>query len=226
MPQYGVELPTAAAIVRTRVEPKTFFAAERTFLSWINIAVLLMFAALSLASTGGGGGNSIAGSGGGGGGAHPISLGDKDKGKKNGGGKDVDANGVVIVSPLRHSSQVSAAGAGGRFLLEFVSVFGAHVRDVILHWWPFWVWDGWMDGWCVYCWCVFSCGVLSHREIWVMEASGVWLKGRGRPGWVWMCSCVFPFPWQLCSLLGQILFAAASLVIPDICSLITGGGSG
>ena len=34
-------LPTAPSLVRSRVEPKTFFAAERTFLSWINIAVLV-----------------------------------------------------------------------------------------------------------------------------------------------------------------------------------------
>ncbi|KXZ43930.1 hypothetical protein GPECTOR_77g27 [Gonium pectorale] len=41
-------LPRAASLVRTRVEPKTFFAAERTFLSWLNIAVLVMFTSLSL----------------------------------------------------------------------------------------------------------------------------------------------------------------------------------
>eukprot|EP01024_Parvocaulis_polyphysoides_P009222 TRINITY_DN12837_c0_g2_i3.p2 TRINITY_DN12837_c0_g2~~TRINITY_DN12837_c0_g2_i3.p2 ORF type:complete len:378 (+),score=48.56 TRINITY_DN12837_c0_g2_i3:1259-2392(+) len=35
-------------LVRTRVEPKVFFANERTFLSWMSIAVLLMFVALSL----------------------------------------------------------------------------------------------------------------------------------------------------------------------------------
>ncbi|KAG2491701.1 hypothetical protein HYH03_010068 [Edaphochlamys debaryana] len=46
----GVPLPRAAAMVRTRVEPKTFFAAERTFLSWLNIAVLVMFTSLSLMS--------------------------------------------------------------------------------------------------------------------------------------------------------------------------------
>ncbi|GIL68194.1 hypothetical protein Vafri_21461, partial [Volvox africanus] len=46
----GFELPRAAALVRTRVEPKTFFAAERTFLSWLNIAVLVMFTSLSLMS--------------------------------------------------------------------------------------------------------------------------------------------------------------------------------
>ena len=36
------------AIVRTRIEPKTFFANERTFLQWLNISVLVMFLALSL----------------------------------------------------------------------------------------------------------------------------------------------------------------------------------
>ena len=36
------------ALVRTRVEPKTFFANERTFLQWLNISVLVMFLALSL----------------------------------------------------------------------------------------------------------------------------------------------------------------------------------
>jgi len=30
------------------LQPKTFFAAERTFLSWLNVAVLLTFVALSL----------------------------------------------------------------------------------------------------------------------------------------------------------------------------------
>jgi hypothetical protein len=34
-------LPSATAMVRSRVEPKTFFAAERTFLAWVNIAVLV-----------------------------------------------------------------------------------------------------------------------------------------------------------------------------------------
>lgn len=46
-------LPRAAALVRTRVEPKTFFAAERTFVSWLNIAVLVMFTSLSLMATNG-----------------------------------------------------------------------------------------------------------------------------------------------------------------------------
>eukprot|EP01023_Acetabularia_acetabulum_P064185 TRINITY_DN823_c0_g1_i10.p1 TRINITY_DN823_c0_g1~~TRINITY_DN823_c0_g1_i10.p1 ORF type:complete len:741 (+),score=111.50 TRINITY_DN823_c0_g1_i10:170-2392(+) len=35
-------------LIRTRVEPKVFFANERTFLSWMSVAVLLMFVALSL----------------------------------------------------------------------------------------------------------------------------------------------------------------------------------
>jgi hypothetical protein len=33
--------PRAPSLLRTRVEPKTFFAAERTFLAWVNIAVLV-----------------------------------------------------------------------------------------------------------------------------------------------------------------------------------------
>lgn len=40
----------SSSLVRTRVEPKTFFANERTFLQWINISVLVMFLALSLLS--------------------------------------------------------------------------------------------------------------------------------------------------------------------------------
>jgi SPX domain protein involved in polyphosphate accumulation/uncharacterized membrane protein YidH (DUF202 family) len=40
----------SASLVRTRVEPKTFFANERTFLQWINVSVLVMFLALSLLS--------------------------------------------------------------------------------------------------------------------------------------------------------------------------------
>lgn len=36
------------ALVRTRIEPKTFFANERTFLSWLTIAVMVMFLGLSL----------------------------------------------------------------------------------------------------------------------------------------------------------------------------------
>ena len=38
----------APALVRSRVEPKSFFANERPFLSWLQIAILLMFASLSL----------------------------------------------------------------------------------------------------------------------------------------------------------------------------------
>lgn len=34
--------------VRTRVEPKTFFANERTFLAWLNVSVLVMLAGLGL----------------------------------------------------------------------------------------------------------------------------------------------------------------------------------
>lgn len=41
-------LPKAPALVRTRIEPKTFFANERTFLSWLSIAILVMFMGLSL----------------------------------------------------------------------------------------------------------------------------------------------------------------------------------
>eukprot|EP00798_Chlamydomonas_sp_ICE-L_P011226 gene11226-18855_t len=44
------QLPSSMALVRSRVEPKTFFASERTFLAWINIAVLVMFTSLSLMS--------------------------------------------------------------------------------------------------------------------------------------------------------------------------------
>ena len=38
----------AASMTRARVEPKTFFSAERSFLAWINIAVLVMLTSLSL----------------------------------------------------------------------------------------------------------------------------------------------------------------------------------
>lgn len=38
----------AKGLVRTRVEPKVFFANERTFLQWLQISVLLMFTGLSL----------------------------------------------------------------------------------------------------------------------------------------------------------------------------------
>lgn len=44
LPQSGPPRP----MVRTRVEPKTFFANERTFLQWLQISVLVMFLAMSL----------------------------------------------------------------------------------------------------------------------------------------------------------------------------------
>ena len=47
----AVVLLRAKAIVRTRVEPKTFFANERTFLQWLQISVLIMFMGLSLLGT-------------------------------------------------------------------------------------------------------------------------------------------------------------------------------
>lgn len=46
----GNRAKRTSSLVRTRVEPKTFFANERTFLQWINISVLVMFLALSLLS--------------------------------------------------------------------------------------------------------------------------------------------------------------------------------
>ena len=49
-PNPSVERKRSSSLVRTRVEPKTFFANERTFLQWINISVLVMFLALSLLS--------------------------------------------------------------------------------------------------------------------------------------------------------------------------------
>ena len=52
----------AKGLVRTRVEPKVFFANERTFLQWLQISVLLMFTGLSLL-----GGSSVGSLGGGGG---------------------------------------------------------------------------------------------------------------------------------------------------------------
>lgn len=52
------------SLVRTRVEPKTFFANERTFLQWLQISVLILFTGLSLL-----GGSSVAPSAAGGGGA-------------------------------------------------------------------------------------------------------------------------------------------------------------
>lgn len=39
------------SMVRTRVEPKTFFANERTFLQWLQISVLVMLTAMSLLSS-------------------------------------------------------------------------------------------------------------------------------------------------------------------------------
>lgn len=54
----------ARGLVRTRVEPKVFFANERTFLQWLQISVLLMFTGLSLL-----GGSSVGGSKGGSGGS-------------------------------------------------------------------------------------------------------------------------------------------------------------
>lgn len=47
----GLLLPRAPALVRSRIEPKTFFAAERTFLSWLNLSALLLLVSLSLMAT-------------------------------------------------------------------------------------------------------------------------------------------------------------------------------
>ena len=44
----GKTTKRSAAIVRTRVEPKTFFANERTFLSWLQVSVIIMFLAFAL----------------------------------------------------------------------------------------------------------------------------------------------------------------------------------
>ena len=52
----------ARGLVRTRVEPKVFFANERTFLQWLQISVLLMLTGLSLL---GGSSSSLGGSSGG-----------------------------------------------------------------------------------------------------------------------------------------------------------------
>ena len=57
--------------MRTRVEPKTFFANERTFLQWLQISVLILFTGLSLlgassvapSAAGGGGGTACTGKG-------------------------------------------------------------------------------------------------------------------------------------------------------------------
>ncbi|GMH45835.1 hypothetical protein BSKO_13798 [Bryopsis sp. KO-2023] len=62
----GVDPARAQALVRTRIEPKTFFANERTFLSWLTIAVMVMFMGLSLLD-----GGSFGGMAGPGGGAQP-----------------------------------------------------------------------------------------------------------------------------------------------------------
>lgn len=40
--------PRTKAMVRARAEPKTFFANERTFLSWLQISVLVMMTGLGL----------------------------------------------------------------------------------------------------------------------------------------------------------------------------------
>jgi len=48
MDSASVDTPRAAAIVRTRIEPKTFFANERTFLSWLQVSVIVIFMAFSL----------------------------------------------------------------------------------------------------------------------------------------------------------------------------------
>ena len=48
----ALPLPSAPAMVRSRVEPKTFFAAERTFLAWVNIAVLVRAGFRGLCSRG------------------------------------------------------------------------------------------------------------------------------------------------------------------------------
>lgn len=47
-PQCDKPHARSAALVRTRIEPKTFFANERTFLAWLTIAVMVMFMGLSL----------------------------------------------------------------------------------------------------------------------------------------------------------------------------------
>jgi hypothetical protein len=38
----------ATSIVRTRIEPKTFFSNERTFLAWLQIGVLVLMTGLGL----------------------------------------------------------------------------------------------------------------------------------------------------------------------------------
>ena len=45
----GLLSPAAGkAVVRTRVEPKTFFANERTFLSWLQVAVIVLLLGFGL----------------------------------------------------------------------------------------------------------------------------------------------------------------------------------
>ena len=46
--------PVALRYVPVKVEPKTFFANERTLLQWLSMSVLLLFAALALLSNAGG----------------------------------------------------------------------------------------------------------------------------------------------------------------------------
>ena len=46
--------PVALRYVPVKVEPKTFFANERTLLQWLSMSVLLLFAALALPSNAGG----------------------------------------------------------------------------------------------------------------------------------------------------------------------------
>eukprot|EP00879_Flechtneria_rotunda_P000557 GHRR01000663.1.p1 GENE.GHRR01000663.1~~GHRR01000663.1.p1 ORF type:complete len:641 (+),score=240.85 GHRR01000663.1:33-1925(+) len=46
----GVSSRSREALIRPRIEPKTFFANERTFLSWLQISVLVMMTGLGLLS--------------------------------------------------------------------------------------------------------------------------------------------------------------------------------
>lgn len=46
----GTPVRRSASLVRTKVEPKVFFANERTFLQWLQISVLVMLTATSLLS--------------------------------------------------------------------------------------------------------------------------------------------------------------------------------
>lgn len=52
LPGCGGGANAAAASATVRVEPKTFFANERTLLQWLNIAVLLASVAITLLSFG------------------------------------------------------------------------------------------------------------------------------------------------------------------------------